>query len=72
MLMTKEKRHPFWDALRRLAPDLAAEAKSLGEVRRRLLRRLDALVDRPLDDDAASLDFRDLGKLYLASFEVRP
>lgn len=72
MLVTKENRHPFWDALRRLAPDLSAEAMSLVEVRQGLRVRMDALVDRPLGDDEATAQFHRLGVLYNESFGVRP
>ena len=54
MLMTVDKRKPFWDALRQLAPDISDTATNLGEVRRALRVRLDALLDRPLDDDWAT------------------
>lgn len=68
MLMTVDKRKPFWDALRQLAPDISDTATNLGEVRRALRVRLDALLDRPLDDDWATWMWAALRSLYNESF----
>lgn len=62
---------PFWAALRRLAPDISDASRDLGEVRQRLRVRLDALTERPLDDDDATAAFHRLGVLYNESYHVR-
>ena len=72
MLTTLDKRHAFWDALRRLAPDISTEAFGIIEVRARLRARLDALTDRPLADDDATALFHRLGVLYNESFRGQP
>jgi hypothetical protein len=68
MLKNTETRTTFWESLRQLAPDLVATTVHLAEVRRRLRMRLDALTDRPLDDDKATAEFHRLGVLYNESF----
>lgn len=62
---------PFWAALRRLAPDISDASCNVDEVRQRLLVRLNALTERPLDDDAATAAFHRLGVLYNESYRVR-
>jgi hypothetical protein len=71
MLTNTATRTTFWTALRQLAPDISAAAIDLREARRQLRTRLDALTERPLDDDAATAAFHRLGVLYNESFRRR-